>query len=332
MKTIWLNHWFSTAYDIIALIRQGGDKFRIIGTNEAKESPIMLQCDEWYQEPRLRGEDYVDFCLDFCEKHNVDIFMPRRELVTISEHKAEFAEKGIKVMVDDYEKVSVLNLKDRAYELFKSLDIGKIPEYYIVTNVREFTEAYNSLSGKYDRVCFKFVRDEGGMSSHIIDNSPKDYASLFTHSSTRISLDTAISALSERDSFAPLMVMPFLSGDEISVDCLRTPSGIIAVPRRKSYSRVEHIVYDEEILKICCEFLEKFPLEMPCNIQFKLLDDIPYLLEVNTRMSGGVQMSVVGSGINIPYIAVNKLLGKEIPWSESREEKSVTYIASPLVL
>ena len=36
MKTIWLNHWFSTAYDIIALIRQGGDKFRIIGTNEAK--------------------------------------------------------------------------------------------------------------------------------------------------------------------------------------------------------------------------------------------------------------------------------------------------------
>lgn len=49
-------------------------------------------------------------------------------------------------------------------------------------------------------------------------------------------------------------------------------------------------------------------------------------------MSGGVQMSVVGSGINIPYIAVNKLLGKEIPWSESREEKSVTYIESPLVL
>ena len=36
--------------------------------------------------------------------------------------------------------------------------------------------------------------------------------------------------------------------------------------------------------------------------------------------------------ISIPYIAVNKLLGKEIPWSESREEKSVTYIESPLVL
>jgi hypothetical protein len=235
-------------------------------------------------------------------------------------------------MVDDYEKVSVLNLKDRAYELFKSLNIGKIPEYYIVTNVKEFTEAYNTLSGKYDRVCFKFVRDEGGMSFHIIDNSPKDYASLFTHSSTRISLDTAISALSERDSFAPLMVMPFLSGDEISVDCLRTPSGIIAVPRRKSYSRVEHIVYDEEILKICREFLEKFPLEMPCNIQFKLLDDIPYLLEVNTRMSGGVQMSYVGSGINIPNIAINKLLGRPKEWHCENRECIVSYAEIPMLM
>ncbi|MBR1823928.1 MAG: ATP-grasp domain-containing protein [Ruminococcus sp.] len=332
MTTIWLNHWFSTAYNIIALIRQGGGEYRIIGTNEGRESPIMLQCDEWYQEPKLRGEEYVDFCLDFCKEHGVDVFMPRRELVTISRFKERFTEMGVRVMVDDFEKVDILNQKDRAYELFKSLNIGKIPDYSIVTDVHHFKYAYETLIKKYDRVCFKFVRDEGGMSFHIIDNSPKDYASLFMRSSTRISLDTAVSALSERENFAPLMVMPFLSGDEISVDCLRTPSGTIAIPRRKNYSRVEKVFYDEEILLICRDFLEKIPLEMPCNIQFKLLNDVPYLLEVNTRMSGGVQMSCMASGINIPYIAVNKLLGKDVPWTESREEKSVTYIEAPLVL
>lgn len=76
MTTIWLNHWFSTAYDIIDLIREGGDEFRIIGTNDRDESPIMLNCDEWYKEPVVRGEEYISFCLDFCEKHGVDIFMP----------------------------------------------------------------------------------------------------------------------------------------------------------------------------------------------------------------------------------------------------------------
>ena len=332
MTTIWLNHWFSTAYEIIALIRKGGDKVRIIGTNEGKLSPIMLQCDEWYQEPVLRGDEYIDFCLDFCKKHEVDIFMPRRELVNISKNKERFTEKGIKVMVDDFRYVDILNRKDSAYEVFKQEKIGNVPDYNIVTDVKQFMEACDDILEKYDRVCYKFVRDEGGMSFHLIDNTPKGYDSLFTRSSTRISLEATISALSERQEFAPLMVMPFLSGDEISVDCLRTPSGTIAIPRRKNYSRVEHIIYDEDILETCHKLLERFPLEMPCNIQFKLLDDVPYLLEVNTRMSGGVQLSCVGSGINIPYIAVNKLLGKDISWTECREEKFVTHIESPLVL
>ncbi len=332
MTTIWLNHWFSTAYDIIDLIREGGDDFRIIGTNDRHESPIMLNCDEWYKEPVVRGEEYISFCLDFCEKHGVDIFMPRREMAEVSRNRRRFEEKGVKVMVDDHELVEMFGHKDRAYAEFRKHGIGKVPEYYIVTDTAQFREAYDTLAVKYGNVCFKFVKDEGGMSFHLIDNAPKGYSSLFKRSSTRISYEDAITALSEREKFAPLMVMPFLSGDEISVDCLRTPSGLIAIPRRKNYSRIEKVVYDERVLSVCRQLLEVFPMEMPCNIQFKLLDEVPYLLEVNTRMSGGVQMSCAASGINIPYIAVNKLLGKDIPWQGNGEEKSVTYIEKPLVL
>lgn len=332
MTTIWLNHWFSTAYDIIDLIREGGDKVRIIGTNDKGESPIMLNCDEWYTEPVVRGEEYISFCLDFCEKHGVDIFMPRREMGSVSKNKSRFEEKGIKVMVDDFALVDMFGHKDKAYAEFAKRNIEKVPEFHIVTNAEQFKAAYSALAERYGRVCFKFVKDEGGMSFHLIDNTPKGYDSLFYRSSTRISYADTLSALSERGEFAPLMVMPFLSGDEISVDCLRTPSGIIAIPRRKNYSRIERVVYDRDIIDTCHRLLEAFPLEMPCNIQFKLLDNVPYLLEVNTRMSGGVQMSCLASGVNIPYIAVNKLLGRDIPWHCSVEEKSVTYIEKPLVL
>ena len=332
MTTIWLNHWFSTAYDIIELIREGGDDFRIIGTNRNKESPIMLNCDEWYTEPDVRGEEYISFCLDFCEKHGVDIFMLRREMATVSLNKRRFEEKGVKVMVDDFELVEMFGHKDKAYAEIAKHEICNVPDHYVVTNVLQFMEAFSAIDEKYGRVCFKFVKDEGGMSFHLIDNAPKGYDSLFYHSSTHISLDDTVAALSGRDEFAPLMVMPFLSGDEISVDCLRTPSGIIAIPRRKNYSRIEKVFYDNDIINACHRLLEVFPLEMPCNVQFKLLNDVPYLLEVNTRMSGGVQMSCLASGINIPYIAVNKLLGRDIPWQDNGEEKSVTYIEKPLVL
>ncbi len=56
--------------------------------------------------------------------------------------------------------------------------------------------------------------------------------------------------------------------------------------------------------------MDKVQLKFPCNIQFKIKEGIPYLLEINTRMSGGLQMACLAADINIPNIALNKLLVK----------------------
>ena len=37
-----------------------------------------------------------------------------------------------------------------------------------------------------------------------------------------------------------------------------------------------------------------------------ILDRIPYFLEVNTRMSGGIQMACYASGVNIPQLCIEK--------------------------
>ena len=42
MTRIWLNHWFSTAYNIINLLRENNPDFWIIGSNENHESPIKM--------------------------------------------------------------------------------------------------------------------------------------------------------------------------------------------------------------------------------------------------------------------------------------------------
>lgn len=332
MTRIWLNHWFSTAYNIINLIREDNHDFQIIGSNENVESAIKTVCDEWYQEPVLRGEEYVDFCLEFCKEHSVDVFMPRREMIAVSKYKERFNADGIQVMVDDYKYVDLLGHKDRAYEACQAEGIGNVPDFYMATNVEQFKAAYDKLIEKYKWVCFKFVKDEGGKSYRLIDNNRKGYASLFKKQTTRMSLEAALDALSDKDTFSPVIIMPFLPDEEVSVDCLMTESGLIAIPRVKDSTRIEKIRYNKEILKTCTVFFEKFPLEHPCNIQFKYLDGIPYLLEVNTRMSGGVQMSCVVSGVNIPSIAVNKLLGINRGWSNNMIEKDVTHVEIPIVL
>lgn len=332
MKRIWMNHWFSTALNIIDLLRQDNPDIYIIGSNENEYSVIKNGCDEWYQEPVLKDDEYVEYCLEFCKEHNVDFFLPRRGMLKISEQKHRFEELGVKVMMDDYYIVSILNHKERAYEYFKENSIGTVPDFYIVKTVDEFKSAYEKLLEKYKQVCFKFEKDEGGKSFRLIDNNRKGYAALFKKQNTRMTLDDVIAALSEREVFSPIMIMPFLPDEEISVDCLNTSMGLIALPRIKGNAKYEVLRFDKEIIDICREFQDKAGFECPYNIQFKYLDGVPYFLEVNTRMSGGVQMACYASGVNIPSLALKKLSGETAEWSCRCEEKILAQVLQPVTI
>ena len=78
MTRIWLNHWFTTAYHIIRMIKERESDFTVIGSNEHPDSVIKNVCDEWHTEPVLEGQKYWEYCLDFCKRENIDMFLPRR--------------------------------------------------------------------------------------------------------------------------------------------------------------------------------------------------------------------------------------------------------------
>ena len=332
MTRIWMNHWFSTAYNIISLLKQGEPDFCVIGTNEREYPTYRAVCDEFYTEPKLDDEPYVAFCLDFCRAHEIDVFMPRRHFLAVSRHIAEFEAIGVRVMVDAYERILPLNRKSEAYAMLADCPEIRIPEYRLVTNVTQFQEAVEYLKGNWKQVCFKFEQDEGGRSFRLLDETPKGYHALFKkQSATRMNYAAAVEALSEVESFPPMIVMPYLPDDEISADCLNTQDGLIIIPRIKNPTRTELVRFPEDVLEMCRAFHRRCPLEMPYNIQFKYLDGIPYFLEVNTRMSGGVQMACAAAGVNIPNIAVNKLLGVQKPWNIRTEERYVTHVETPIV-
>lgn len=332
MIRVWFNHWFSTAYNIINLLKEENTELTVIGSNQREQSIIKNVCDEWYKEPALDGNIYVDFCVEFCQEHKIDVFIPRRNLVEISKNISRFHAIGVKVMVDQYELIKNLNRKDFAYKLFEDNSLIYVPEFEVVRSKIEFEKAYAKLIKQYSGVCFKLVQDEGGMSFRRIDNTIQKTSALLTYPSTKMSYESVMDVLNTEEDFKERIIMPYLPGDEISVDCLRTEDGMIAVPRIKGSQRDEKVEFDEHILQMCYEILEKVPLEYPCNIQFKYLDDIPYFLEVNTRMSGGIQMSCLAAGVNIPDIALNKLLGIRKQWEIDKTSKIVSYIEIPKLI
>ena len=74
---IWFNHWFSTAFRLMELLKEGCSSnnmdIDIIGTNKIDLCVYKTYCDEFYIEPTdISDEDYITWCVDFCKEHNID--------------------------------------------------------------------------------------------------------------------------------------------------------------------------------------------------------------------------------------------------------------------
>ncbi len=332
---VWFNHWFSSAYHIINLLKQDENiNFHVIGTNQNINSVIKLACDEWYEEPVFEtDEEYIEYCINFCKTNQVEVFVPRRRMIAVCKNLNLFKELNVKVLVDNnYEKLCILNDKEKTYNLFEKLNINVIPERYIIDNVEDFCKAYKLITANFERACIKITNDEGAVSFRVIDDSIEGYKGLRRDLGSKITFEYAKKILSEQKIFENIMVMPYLTGIEASIDCLKTNSGLIIVPRLKTGGRVSEIVYDNKLIELCNEFFEKISLNNPCNIQFKYYGENPFLLEINTRMSGGIPYSCLGANVNIPNIAINQLLGINKPWEINKISRKVAYIEMPILV
>lgn len=331
---VWFNHWFSTAYHLINLIRDDNPDFYFIGTNKNDYAVYKIACDEWYREPeKISDADYVDFCVNFCREHAVDIFVPRRNLTAIAQRLDDFGD--VKVLIGrNASLMKILDDKVATYEFFVANGLDEIiPPYKIATTFDEFTAAYDALKTSSNRICYKLTADEGAMTFRVIDDSIENISALHNMPNMKVTRAAAQKILSRYDFKIPMLVMPYLSGREVSVDCLTTARGNIIVPRFKTNQRYSEIKFDDAIMNVAEKILSLMKFDVPINIQFRLDAERLYLLEINPRMSGGLQLSCLGAGINIPAVAISQLLGIEKFWSYPAQKCCrVANIETPIIL
>lgn len=333
---IWFNHWFSTAYHLINMMRNTSEKLYFIGSSTNPFAVYKEVCNEWYTEDaNLSGEEYIDFCLDFCRVHNVDIFVPRRYLTETVNNKSRFDEIGVKIFAhNNADIIEILDNKQKTYEHFKQIDAEIIPELYTAYSFDEFCGSYEVLQAKYDRVCYKFAVDEGARSFRVIDNNINTLDNILNRPGSKVTYETAKQILCQYDFKNPMLLMPYLSGPEISADCLHTFSGNLIIPRYKSGKRFSEIIFDKTVMDKCEHIINSLHMTMPMNIQFKMDNSNKlYLLEINPRMSGGLQLSCKATGINLPHIALNYLSGNKIEWKyPGFHSRKVAHIETPIII
>ncbi|MEH7085491.1 ATP-grasp domain-containing protein [Neobacillus drentensis] len=335
---IWFNRWFTTVSHFIDMIRDNEEKrkFIIYGTNPNKDALYLQNCDFAFVEPDISGEDYIDFCLEFCQKHGIDIFIPRKENVLISKRLSQFEKLGVKVLVcPDANLMETMDNKAETYQMFsRGKAISLIPDYHVVNNLEAFKIAYEKLKEKGHTVCFKPVIGEGANGFRVIKDQIDSIAQLFNHgTSYRIPYNYACEILGQQETFPDLMVLEFLEGREYSIDCLSSHDKLYAaIPRMKGDGRVREIVEHAELIKLAHDFHQEFRLPYVFNIQVKYNNNgEPKLLEVNPRMSGGMHFSCL-SGINIPYLALKILLGEKVQLVKPRFGIRASHIEKEMIL
>ncbi|GHH96864.1 ATP-grasp domain-containing protein [Neobacillus kokaensis] len=317
---IWFNRWFTTVSHYMEMIRNNEDqrKFIIYGSHPNKDALYLQYCDFAFEEPDLTGDEYVDFCLDFCRMHGIDIFVPRMENVLISKRLYDFEAMGVKVLVcPDAGLMEMMDNKAVTYQMLlkkRGGSIFTIPEYKVVNNVFDFKKAYMELKEKGQKVCFKPVIGEGANGFRVIKDEMDSIDQLFRHgTSFRMPFNYACDILGQQETFPDLMVMEYLEGREYSIDCVGSFEKLFAaIPRMKGDGRVRELVDHRELIELAYEFHLEYKIPYVFNIQVKYDNvGIPKLLEINPRMSGGMHISCL-SGINMPYLAIKILLDEQI--------------------
>ena len=276
--------------------------------------------DKFETIPAANDPLFIPTLLDLCTREGIQIIMPlvTRELFLFAKHKNEFNEKGIKVLVSNKSALDIANNKSEFYNFLSERGLP-LPEYRVVSEIKEFEDALYSLGYPNKKVCFKPSVSNGSRGFRIIDSSIDRFDLLFNHKpdSTYISFDEAIDILKSRP-FPELLVSEFLPGEEYSVDCLAMNGEakmILPRLRKKMLGGISvqgEFIQNEEIINYSREIIRHLELNGNIGIQFKKSDKGKFLpLEINPRVQGTI-VAGLGAGINLPLLAVKQELGLAI--------------------
>lgn len=310
--TLLFNESYRGTFALIGLLRAGLAPRRLVvhGTHSVASTPFLQACDHASPEPEETGEALVDWMLDYCQRHGVDVVVPGREMLAVARAEERFTAAGVRVMVSPAAAVEVLADKRSTYDAAAALGLP-VPRWMAATTTEQVRQAHDALTADGLRVCVKPAVDHGARGFRMIDPAADDPATLLAEPSPAITLDRLLGLLRRAEPFAPLLVSELLEGAEWSVDCVSDAEGtpVVVVPRGKSGEPwTRELAAEPDVADLARRAVRAWALRWLSNVQVcHRTSGEPVLLEVNTRAASGLYQSCA-AGVDLPTLALRLLL------------------------
>ena len=337
LKVVWFNTWFSAIALTIKAMKETFDNVHIIGTNRSSDCAYKGVVDEFYVEEQMNSGEYLEWALEFCKKHSINVFFPKYHIEVVSQHVDRFKCIGVTVISEEYTTISKFDSKEEIYRELSKVGYEHIPKYSTVTSLKEFKDAYELYRSLGEIVCCKYDKDEGASSFRVIDDGFLCIESLGSTLENILSYSNMVKILDDAENkakFKKMMVMPKLFGPEVSADCYRSKNeGLIVIPRYKLGGRVKEIKLNSDIISDCMRLQKIFNFKYGFNVQYRWSKSKEMkMLEINPRLSGGVHISSL-CGYNIPNQILADIICENLNQSvHTIREVRVTQLETPVIL
>lgn len=304
---VWYNRTFSSIYNAMTLIRQHDRAGRYHLLYTAGGRTIAANAAHQFEmEPPLKGEAYLEWCLDFCRRQDIGIFVPHREAASISGARARFEAIGTRVLaVASPDVLALLHDKARFYATV-DLPMAPPPETVPFHTACEFDAGHAALRAKYAQLCVKPSKSVYGLGFALLDEARSTAQILMAGDQYQVGLKDFRAGLDGLEEFRTMLLMEFLEGLEYSVDCVADDGRLVcAVPRRKLPKPGMGQLIDPQpaMLEAAARLAAAYRLNGVFNVQFRESEGRVRLLEINPRMSGGIGMACM-AGPALPWIAL----------------------------
>ncbi|MFF1832699.1 ATP-grasp domain-containing protein [Streptomyces sp. NPDC058231] len=310
---VWLNRTYAENVFFMDQLRDNPQRrpVEIHATHGDPDSPVLAAADTAALEPDgLSPAAYLEYALAQCARHAVDVFIPVLHQASVAAHREEFAALGTALLTPPADAVTTFQDKATTYEKVRSAGIA-VPPWWRVHTEEQLLTAVETLEADGHKACFKPAAGAGGVGFRIVTRTPFSLFHLGGFPSPYVPLQQVVEAMRRTERRVDWLVMPLLDEPEVSVDCLTGPDGRVrmAVGRTKN-GRRRGFTLDPAWTEPARLLAETYDLHHLTNIQFRLLDGEPVLLDVNTRPAGGLHQ-LAQCGLNVPWAAVQLALGEE---------------------
>lgn len=300
---VWFSRGLSNTYDALMSVREADARraFVLRATHTDPLAAVSKAAHEFGVEPDGIDDDaYVDWCLAECLERGVGIFVPQRRREAVAARKEGFEAAGVKVSVMGGPRV--MEMADRKHELYDDLKGTPVPvpRHRTFRSVGEFDAAVEEMEPVAGRLCVKPCVGVYGSGFRILEREGCDLSRILSGDNVRTSFEAFRTALAGSTQDRDMMVMEHLPGTERSVDVLAHKGRLVRAVSRIKVGSHQVLETEGPSIETAAFLTERYGLDGVFNLQTKEKDGVQWLLEVNSRMSGGLIYACM-SGVAFPY-------------------------------